>query len=185
MQIGKFKSTFAIGIWNFLGALSFAQREGCRYYAVFSGLPGVAINLKKAKTYTERMFTFRNVSNLSKNDSIMALERPLKKTDFSFDFEKIHPLLLNELDISFFEDRFERASDNEQEVLFSMAKIDSEIIKTSAILANMNIDASLLMEFLKRLNNKGLIFRPKKGRYSFTIPLIKDFLIRKQNINKH
>lgn len=208
---------------SFLGALSYAQREGCRYYVVFSGLPNVAINLKKAKTYVERMFTFRNISNLSKDNSILALKKPLELTDYSFDknvinkivdetqgypyfiqfygffllenlmkkkismgdYEKIHPLLIDELDNSFFEDRFERASDNEKEVLFTIAKIGEKDVKTSEILANIDLDVSLLMEFLKRLNNKGLIFRPKKGQYSFTLPIFRDFLLRKLNTNKH
>lgn len=72
---------------SLLAALSYAQREGCKYYLVISGLPNLYNNIRKTKTYAERMFNFKETTNLSRDDCIKAITIPLKTYNFSFDYQ--------------------------------------------------------------------------------------------------
>lgn len=201
---------------SILGAISYAQRNGCRYYLCVGGLPIITINLKNAKTYTERMFEIRDVGNLDEIEAERAIVNSLKNSGFEFeqelidkvvsetrgypyfiqfygyfiienttkkkiglvDFTKIKSKLLKELDASFFIDRLNMASGKEKEVLFSMAKIAESEIKTSQIIRTSKIGKAILMELLKRLIEKGLIYRSSRGKYGFTLPLFREFLLR-------
>lgn len=63
---------------SLLGALSYAQRNGCNYYLCASGLPIIKSNLKEAKTYTERMFEFRELDNLDAQEASKAIAKTLE-----------------------------------------------------------------------------------------------------------
>jgi len=95
------------------------------------------------------------------------------------DFQEMHPLLLKELDESFFSGRFNRASDGEQKILFKMARLGPEI-KFSQIREKAKIDKNYLNQILISLIEKGLIFRTGRGKYRFTLPLFEKFLLRKE-----
>lgn len=94
------------------------------------------------------------------------------------DFRVMHPLLLKELDESFFAGRFNRASDNEQRILFEMARLAPEV-KFSELREKAKIDKNYLNQILISLMEKGLIFRIGRGKYKFTLPLFEKFLLRK------
>lgn len=198
-----------------LGALSYAQREGMRYYLVVSGLPPLYRNILEAKTYAERMFTVRELANLSKEEAAQAISKPLEGSGYSFsgdlirrivddtkgypyflqfyghfliehipeesislqDLMEIRPLLLRELDVSFFEGRFERASDAEKRVLLAMAYVGDRA-RTSDIIRQTDVSGDVTKQLLGRLGEKGLIYRIRKGVYSFTLPLFREFLLR-------
>lgn len=210
----KDKKSFPLA--SLLGAVSYAQRNGCNYYLCIGGLPIITTNLKNAKTYTERMFEFREVGNLDKKEAEHAIVNSLKSSEYEFeqdlvdkvvsetrgypyfiqfygyfiienttkkkigfaDFTKIRGKLLTELDASFFRDRLNLASGKEKEVLFAMAKIGESEIETSQIIKTSKIGKAILMELLKRLIEKGLIYRAGRGKYGFTLPLFRDFLLR-------
>ncbi len=70
-----------------LSAFSKLQREGYNYYLCLSGLPPLKTNLKEAKTYTERMFSFQEVENLLPEEAKKALLEPLKKSEYKFQDE--------------------------------------------------------------------------------------------------
>lgn len=72
------------------------------------------------------------------------------------DFMVIKRKLIKELDVGFFEDRFNLASLREKEVLIAMAKAGDSDIETKKI---SRIKHSILMELIKRLMEKGLIYR--------------------------
>jgi len=95
------------------------------------------------------------------------------------EFNEMCPLLLKELDESFFSGRFNRASENEQRILFEMAKLGPEI-KFSELREKAKIDKNYLNQILISLIEKGLIFRARRGKYKFTLPLLEKFLIRKR-----
>lgn len=202
---------------SLLGGLAIAQRTGCRYILVVSGLPNMKTNMKEAKTYVERMFRFEEVGNLGPEDTKKAIEEPTVKAGIAFDpkvieaivretrgypyflqfygyylvenlnresvrisdYEKVHTGMLEELDRSFFEDRFEQASDAEQDVLFAIARLGEQNVKTSDISRKCKQDYQTLMSSLNRLIDKNLIYKARKGRYSFALPLFRDFLLRK------
>lgn len=70
---------------DFLGALNDVQREGCRYFAVFSGLPSLHLNIKKARSYSERMYKTVNVGNLGEDETRLAITNPLRRSRFGFE----------------------------------------------------------------------------------------------------
>ena len=200
-----------------LESFSHVQQEGLRYYLVLSGLPPLFPNLVKAKTYAERMFSVKNIGNLSREASQKAIRLPLKNSKITFieelidtiveetqgypyflqfypyylvqnipkgkiglkEFNEMYPLLLKELDESFFSGRFNRASDGEQKILFEMAKLAQEI-KFSELKQKTKINKNYLNQILISLINKGLIFRVGRGKYKFTLPLFGKFLLREE-----
>lgn len=102
---------------------------------------------------------------------------PKKKIGL-IEFNEMYPLILKELDGSFFSGRFNRASDSEQKILFEMAKLVPEI-KFSELREKTKIDKNYLNQIMINLIEKGLIFRIGRGKYKFTLPLFEKFLLRK------
>ena len=78
---------------DFIGVLNDLQKDGIRYYAVLAGLPNLELKIKKAKTYTERMFFTTKVENLSESDARNAIIEPLKETDASFSNELVNAII--------------------------------------------------------------------------------------------
>ncbi len=87
---------------------------------------------------------------------------PKKRLGLS-DFEKMHPFLLKELDDSFFLGRFEKASEAEQKVLFTIAGF-GEDARVSDIRKKAGIDRNYLNQILKHLMDKGILYRGRRGR---------------------
>ena len=102
---------------------------------------------------------------------------PRKKISLK-DFNEMYPLLLRELDESFFSGRFNRASDSEQKIILEMARLAPEV-KFSDLREKAKIDKNYLNQILISLMEKGLIFRIGRGKYKFTLPLFEKFLLRK------
>ena len=202
---------------SLLGAMAYAQRNGCKYYMVLSGLPLIKITLKEAKTYVERMFSFKETGSLSNAEAKELIEKTLSGSGYQFDselidaivqdtkgypyfiqfygyfliensdkssltlahFNKMHTALLKELDVSFFEDRFNLASDKEKKILMAMAKImEGDAAPALGIRKRAGVSHPTLMELLKRLQDKGLVYRARRGKYGFSIPLLKEYLLR-------
>lgn len=201
---------------SLLGALSYAQRNDYNFYLCLGGLPIIKSHLKESKTYTERMFEFREIGNLTPEEARRAIIKTLEGSGIEFDkelvekivaetrgypyfiqfygyftiehmskrkitlrdFASIRTKLIRELDTSFFQDRFNLASAREKEVLMAMAKVADSDIETKAIKRVSRMKHGILMELLKRLIDKGLVYRSERGRYGFTLPLFRDFLLR-------
>lgn len=210
----KEKKSFPLA--SLLGAISYAQRNGCRYYLCIGGLPIIMVNLKSAKTYTERMFESREVANLKPTEAEQAIINTLKNSEYEFDqdlvnkivsetrgypyfiqfygyfiiensskkkltlsdFVKIREKLLKELDASFFVDRLNLASGSEKKILFAMAKIGESDIETGKIKSMSKMEKHVMLGLMSRLIEKGLIHRSDRGKYGFSLPLFRDFLLR-------
>lgn len=204
---------------SLLSALSYAQREGCRYYLVASGLPNLTTNLKDTKTYTERMFAYKQMMNLPIPEAEKAIHVPIKKSGYSFeeklvetiveetkgypyflqfycyyliknkksanitlaDYKRIKKKILEELDISFYQDRVKRATPVEQEVLEAMAQVGEKEISPVKILKILKMEKSMLFAYLRNLIEKNLLYKSGRGKYAFTVPLFREFLLRKGN----
>lgn len=78
---------------DFIGVLNDLQKDGIGYYAVLAGLPNLEMKIKKAKTYTERMFFTTKVENLSEADARNAIIEPLKETSVSFSNSLINSII--------------------------------------------------------------------------------------------
>jgi hypothetical protein len=204
---------------SFLAALGGVQRTGePRVRVVLTGLPTLSVNLKRARTYAERMFRHVVLANLERGDAWDALTIPLARTSRRFNpivvgeiveatggypyflqffgayiwrsvpaaevttaaYRAIEPGLLHELDLAFFDDRFQVATPAEQAVLIAMARehgrVDLKTIRESLVAA------PAIAELVSRLIDRGLLFRETRGAYDFALPLFRAYLRRRAEI---
>lgn len=87
---------------SFLGAVAQAQRAGCMYLVVLTGLPNLPVNLKEAKTYTERMFTFREIDNLFEEETRNAIRFPLRAASCKFEDSLVEQIVNETLGYPYF-----------------------------------------------------------------------------------
>ena len=172
---------------------------------ILCGLPTLSLNLKRARTYAERMFRHVVVGNLERDDAEEALAIPLAGSGRSFglsligeiveqtagypyflqffggflcsrlglehielaDFQRVESALLHELDLAFFEDRFEvrRAADSGCSRRWPAPAGGSSLRRSLADLATSTSSAC------RRLVDRGLVYRPTRGTYDFALPL--------------
>jgi hypothetical protein len=203
-----------------LAALGAAQRVEPRVRVVLSGLPTLSLNLKRARTYAERMFRHVVVGNLSRDDSWDALGIPLAASGQRFalsvigeiveqtggypyflqffgayvwrsvaaeevslaDYRALEPALLHELDLAFFDDRFEVASPTEQRILEAMAR-EAGAARLTQIREHLPGQAGMDL-LVRRLVERGLIYRATRGAYDFALPLFGDYLRRRAKLTE-
>ncbi|MEX2136984.1 MAG: AAA family ATPase [Chloroflexota bacterium] len=205
---------------SLLAALGAVQRQRPRVRVVLGGLPTLSLNLKRARTYAERMFRHAVVDNLELEAASEALAIPLATSGRGFglsligeiveqtagypyflqffgaftcsrigldhialeDFQRVEAALLHELDLAFFEDRFEGAAPTEQVLLLAMARCGGR-----ATLARLYDEAGSAVNVpvgLRRLMDRGLVYRPTRATYDFALPLFGSYLRRRAKITK-
>jgi hypothetical protein len=203
-----------------LAALAAAQRARPRVRIVLCGLPTLSLNLKRARTYAERMFRHVVVGNLELDAAGEALAIPLAGTGRSFglsligemceqtagypyflqffgaftcsrigllhvelaDFQRVEAALLHELDLAFFEDRFEGAPRSEQLVLEAMAR-EAGHATLRRIRADV-ADAPNVDLLVRRLIERGLVYRAGRATYDFALPLFRSFIQRRRKLTE-
>ena len=69
---------------SLLAALGRVQRQAPRVRIILCGLPTLTLNLKRARTYAERMFRHSVIANLERGDAWDALGIPLAGTGRTF-----------------------------------------------------------------------------------------------------
>jgi hypothetical protein len=94
------------------------------------------------------------------------------------DLEANRAKLLKTLDKGFFEDRVRMASETEKKVLVTMARCEGKEISAKQISEKTRMDYKSLQPYLIRLIDKGLIYRVQRGYYAFSVPLLKEYLLR-------
>ncbi len=182
-----------------LAALGAIQREHQRVRINPVRLPTLGLNLKRARTYAERMFRHVVVGNLELDAAEEALAIPLAGTGRSFgafacsrigldhialeDFERVESALLHELDLAFFEDRFLTASAAEQDLLTRVAGHSGDRVSAAELRARSR-DTPNVNELLRRLVARGLLYRPARASYQFALPLFSSYLRRHWKITK-
>jgi hypothetical protein len=203
---------------SLLAALGRVQRTGPRLRVVVSGLPTLSLNLKRARTYAERMFRHVVVGNLPPDAAADAIAIPLAGSGRSFSlalidhvvdatagypyflqfagafacsriglphierpaFERVEEAMIHELDLAFFEDRFEGAAPTEQALLLAMARAGGRAsLGRIAREAGPGVNAAV---GLRRLIDKGLVYRPTRATYDFALPLFADYLRRRPKV---
>jgi len=203
-----------------LAALGAMQREHQRVRMIVCGLPTLSLNLKRARTYAERMFRHVAVGNLELDAAEEALAIPLAGSRRSFglsllseiceqtagypyflqyfgaflcgriglehielaDFQRVEGALLHELDLAFFEDRFEGAPRSEQQVLETMAR-ESGRATLRKIRADVT-DAPNVDLLVRRLIDRGLVYRTGRATYDFALPLFRSFIRRRRKLTE-
>lgn len=205
---------------TFLAALGHVQREAPRVRVVMCGLPTLSQNLKRARTYAERMFRHVVISHLERGDAWDAIGIPLAGSGRTFgvpligeivqradgypyflqffggflcsrvakpdlelsDYRSMESSLLHELDLAFFEDRYLGAGEAGQRVLGEMAQGGGP---TSALwLRRALTDLPNVDVVLRRLTDRGLVYRPTRGTYDFALPLFGAYIRRRAELTE-
>ena len=95
-------------------------------------------------------------------------------------FDRVEGALLHELDLAFFEDRFEGAAPTEQALLLAMGRAGGRAtLARIAHEAGSGVNAAV---GLRRLIDKGLVFRPTRATYDFALPLFGGYLERRSKL---
>ena len=83
-----------------------------------------------------------------------------------------------ELDTSFFRVRFDRLTPSEKSYLRAMAELGPGPHRSGDIATVLNKEVQAVAPTRARLISKGMIYSPKHGENSFTVPLFDDYLKR-------
>jgi hypothetical protein len=108
-----------------------------------------------------------------------AVDWPLRITKAAFDQHR--RTILEALDQAFFEARLARTSGTERSLLRAMAA-SGESAQIHDVLKLTRLPNQTAQQLIARLRDKGLIYRPQRGRLAFTVPLFGDYLRRASRI---
>jgi hypothetical protein len=94
--------------------------------------------------------------------------------------------ILEKLDQDFFAARWARATDRQKDFMKVIATLSSsedeftvqEIVAASAALLGKGFSSSHAQQILTGLADKGLVFRSRRGGYSFAVPLLSRYIKR-------
>lgn len=98
------------------------------------------------------------------------------------DYLALESSLLHELDLAFFEDRYLVAGAAGQRVLEAMARAGGRVASLS--LRRTLDDLPNVDVILRRLVDRGLIYRPTRGTYDFALPLFGSYLRRRAELTE-
>lgn len=95
-------------------------------------------------------------------------------------------LILRKLDQDFFSARWEDVSDNQRIFLSVVAQLDNceeeftanEIVIMSGDVLEQPYSSSSVSQYLKRLSAAGLIYKNRRGKYQFAVPMLSGFISR-------
>ena len=117
------------------------------------------------------------------SEIIMRINNSKKNIDLK-DYEKIKDSIQDKLSRDFFDRRLDPLTNGQIRVLYTMANLQIENISFSSIQKSSNIAQGPLSHHLKTLEDKNLIYRPKRGIYRFPTPLFQEYLKKKQCLKK-
>lgn len=92
------------------------------------------------------------------------------------DYEKIKDRLIGDLGRDFFDQRIEPLSVAQKRVLYSAASLPDPDLEFSSIQKSLDMGKGSLSSHLKRLEEKGLIYRSGRGTYRLAMPLLGKYL---------
>lgn len=95
------------------------------------------------------------------------------------DFRRLRPRIVAALDTGFFESRYLRAGTVERRVLHAIADQGGESATSEQIQMRTGWNNSELQPRLAALLQKGLVYRPERGRIAFTAPMFGAYLRRR------
>jgi hypothetical protein len=102
---------------------------------------------------------------------------------------KTQPVTMNEivkkLDKDFFSGRWARATDRQRQLLCIIAELENcdeeftiQDIVTQSKISSKPFSTSHVNQMLATLENSGLVYKNRHGRYSFAVPLLGQFIMR-------
>ncbi len=203
-----------------LASLGRTQRTSSHVRVVLCGLPTLSLNLKRARTYAERMFRHVVVGHLQPGDAWDALGFPLVGSGRTLDlplineiveqtggypyflqffggflcsrlarpdvrlvdYTALEPSLIHELHLAFFEDRYLGAGVAGQRVLEAMSLSGGRVSALS--LRRGLVDLPNVDVVVRRLVDRGFVYRPTRGTYDFALPLFGSYLRRRTELTE-
>ena len=93
------------------------------------------------------------------------------------DYKKIRDQIISDLGRDFFDQRIEPLSAVQKRVLYSAASLPDPGLDFSSIQKSLGMGKGSLFNHLKRLEEKGLIYKSTRGVYRFAIPLFRKYLL--------
>lgn len=109
-------------------------------------------------------------------------------SQISRDLEPSVPVneITRKLDNDFFADRWSRATDRQRELLEVIALLPNcdgeftvqEVVETSREFLEKPFSSSHANQMLSSLNDHGLVYKNRFGKYSFAVPLLSEFIVR-------
>jgi hypothetical protein len=201
------------------------KREGTvPLLLVLSGLPNVLDHLTNTRTYTERMFHVMSLERLSRQDTMVAIAKPLEGlvpplvitdelVDKVVDLTGGYPYLIQffgkelidktiqnggvlhvgefpseetfeRLDSGLFAARWNKTTDKQREFLAILADrgdaypVDFSAQDVAALSGGHwnNVQSN---QMLLALTDRGILYRTRHGRYSFTVPMSEEMILRR------
>lgn len=98
------------------------------------------------------------------------------------DYRAVEPSLLHELDLAFFDDRFEVASPTEQRILEAMAR-EAGAVRLPRLRQHLPEQAGMDL-LVRRLVERGLVYRAGRGAYDFALPLFRAYIRRRAKLTE-
>src|SRR6266851_4652242 len=91
--------------------------------------------------------------------------------------QRQRPTILRALDHAFFDARLAKTSSLERRFLHAIAS-EGEDASIQSLLQLLKLSNHRIQPLVARLEHKGLLYRPERGRLAFTVPLLGDYLVR-------
>lgn len=92
--------------------------------------------------------------------------------------DRATPLVINNLDESFFRVRFDRLTPTEKSYLFAMAELGPGPHRSGDIAKQLGKEVQGVAPFRSSLIKKGMIYSPAHGDTAFTVPMFDEYLHR-------
>lgn len=100
--------------------------------------------------------------------------------------------IIRKLDADFFSGRWNRATDRQRELLTVISKLDNadeefsvqEIVEKSKSMDQKPFSNSHVNQLLSKLQETGLVYKNRFGKYSFAVPLLGQFIKRQEEESK-
>ncbi|MCH8961272.1 MAG: ATP-binding protein, partial [Bacteroidetes bacterium] len=94
--------------------------------------------------------------------------------------------IVRKLDTDFFSGRWARATDRQRQLLWVIAQLPNceseftaqEVVERSRLAEFKSFSPSHVNQMLATLSEAGLIYKNRRGRYSFAVPLLSGFINR-------
>lgn len=94
--------------------------------------------------------------------------------------------IVRKLDTDFFAGRWARATDRQRELLSVVARLDNsdaeftvqEVVEKSKEILDKPFSSSHVNQMFVTLGEAGLIYKNRRGKYAFAVPLLNEFILR-------
>ena len=154
---------------DFLGVINEVQNQGCGYYVVLCGLPTLQINVKRSRSYTERMFKSLEISNLKPNEAKLAITEALKKSNYSFASDLVTKIVKDTESYPYFIQFYCKEIINNTDKKNITAK-DYELIKSSITkqleydffdprMEMLSDDEKIVLKSMSTISEKDILFK--------------------------